>query len=180
MRDTEIVTKLLKPYRAKRTTPRPDGTMEDNAPPWAAMLAARLASSVGRNGEHMDLMTRVLAWCAAGEPVSRATQVIGLMQFWKGGHVERLLASFLLHNKHNHGGRPAGASVRRIGVPYVPESWDEVDEMAAFNPLSDEVINVLARNIGDPAECSSEFLARIAKEIQFNRQKRRMRISGFL
>lgn len=148
---TDLQTRLVAPYRTLRAHPFDGDGLEEPAPPWAADVAAAIvaiAPSGALGPTHVgepcpELVGRyALAWCARGEPVSRASHVLALLKLWPGPAVEkvRALARYLAiveatgcgRAKLRDDGEPCAR--RPFTAPVTYGSWEERDARTARRP----------------------------------------------
>jgi len=120
----EMKSRLRKPYRAKRDTPRPGGTMEDPAPPWVAYVIDELTVMLGqvRIMEREATIVHALRWCATGDPRQRAEQLLTVLKYWPG-HRDIAVVAFLEAAVDTGRGRRKGSKYHAARAVVIPEDW---------------------------------------------------------
>lgn len=129
----ELRPMLVNPYRAKRSTPRPDllpnfQVFEDPAPPWVPAVVDVLLPRLTRldDGGYM-VVCLILGWCAAGDPVARAEQLLTITKLWVG-ELAPMLELFITAARKSNAGRAAGSKYRPIAPATVARDWPPVGE----------------------------------------------------
>jgi hypothetical protein len=105
----EAAQRVVKLYRAPRATPRPEfksfDCFEDPAPQHLSALAYEIAKHTGNEPDHgFAIIAEALAWCAAGDSLRRAVQLMGFVGTWIGPRVP-MLRLFLDNARKTRGGR---------------------------------------------------------------------------
>jgi len=120
-------SRLLAPYKPEtKVTP---------APPWVPAVIDTLWPRMHKHHDEFlreALIASALAWCAKGEPVSRAEQITTIARLWPGCAGE-LVDNFLRTARDLKSGRPAFASPKHVTdfLPRVREAWSD-DEGGPF------------------------------------------------
>jgi hypothetical protein len=111
-----IRERLVRLYRAPRTTPRPDvknmRVMEDPAPEWVVSTLNTVLPRISAQSDAEELMARLLRWCATGNAPERANQICALTVAWIGPRAP-MLRTFLREATKTGGGRVAPGKKER-------------------------------------------------------------------
>lgn len=162
----DFIGALLAPYREPRTDSPPAhliGTPAERttaAPPWAADVAQavkRATPNPDHPGIAFHIGEYVLAWCARGEPVSRASMILAYLALWRGPHKLEALEGYVEAMIGAKAGRPKGCEPRPFRAPETFATWDEADmvkEQRAF-----------AREHGGPSRTRDSVFAMPVPEV---------------
>lgn len=141
----ELRSKLLRPYREKRTTPRPDlrpgspGAFEDPAPPWVPAVLDTLLPRLGHEKDGgYRIVSAALHWCSQGEGSTRATRLLTIVTLWPGPFVGDIVESFLDAAISTGAGRPAGCKPRKMRAVSIPADWGVLSQRPMDAPPMSE------------------------------------------
>lgn len=135
-RDHALQSALVAPYRWPADAAK---DKQEPAPPWATDVAKELVRVAGGPIRHRQfalyLGQCVLRWCAAGEPVSRATRAIAYLRLWPGSPMNRMqaLGLWLEVMERTGAGRPRfrddgeACAPRPFVAPVTYRNWDAYD-----------------------------------------------------
>lgn len=130
---------LVDPYRPARETPRPGlddvperYRMTDPAPPWVPAvvdtLLPRFRFRAGSDFMRVGLIHGLLEWCAAGDAVARAEQILSIARAWVGGELDDVMRVFMNNAITTKAGRRKGGKARPRRLVETFASWEEHDE----------------------------------------------------
>lgn len=126
----EMRSLLLRPYKGPAVSEeetKKTGRSHEPAPPWVAAVIDTLWPKLReiRDGQRFYLVEAALAWCARGEPITRAEQLITLVELWPGDDRGHMIELFLFEATRTRAGRPKHCPPKPYRAPRLRAAWGE-------------------------------------------------------